>query len=217
MNKKERKVKLSTREISKNIVRAAIQAIPRVGSSLAQLYFGFQDEIRFKRLENFYKIVSEELEGIKANIAGIEKHNKEEFFSIIEILNSKIEREHREEKIKCFKSYFKNTLIDPVCGNYDERRFFLDALDEISPIDCRILALLNKEGSQIQIQKIILEGTELYRIVGSVNKLKSYGFLWITQSSRFGGMEPTKIDYSIAEFVTITELGKCFCGFCLKD
>ena len=38
------------------VIQAGMQAIPYVGSSLATLYFGRKQDLRFKRLETFYKV-----------------------------------------------------------------------------------------------------------------------------------------------------------------
>jgi len=63
-------IKLNNKENTRLGIQAAIQAIPYVGSSIATLYFGYKQEIRFKRLETFYKSISNEIEGIKDKIKG---------------------------------------------------------------------------------------------------------------------------------------------------
>lgn len=51
---------LSAREKRDLVIQAGIQAIPHVGSALATLYFGRKQELRFKRLETFYKYFATE-------------------------------------------------------------------------------------------------------------------------------------------------------------
>ena len=116
--------KLSSTEKRDLVIQAGIQAIPYVGSSLSALYFGAKQERRFKRLETFYQEVAQEVRALKDRIALPEEHDKEALAAIIEELNEKIEREQVREKREFFKAYLKNTLIYPIKGNYEERRFF---------------------------------------------------------------------------------------------
>ena len=105
---------LSAMEKRDLVIQAGMQAIPYVGSSLATLYFGRKQELRFKRLQTFYKEVAEEVSDLKDKIASPEAYDKEALTAIIEELNEKIEHEQVQEKREFLKAYLKNTLIHPV-------------------------------------------------------------------------------------------------------
>ncbi len=63
---------LSAKEKRELVIQAGMQVIPYVGSSLATLYYGRKQEIRFKRLEIFCKEFAEEISDLKDKIASPE-------------------------------------------------------------------------------------------------------------------------------------------------
>ena len=52
-NNQDKNINLNAKEKTTIGIHAAVQAIPYVRSSIATLYFGYKQEVRFKRLENF--------------------------------------------------------------------------------------------------------------------------------------------------------------------
>ncbi len=204
---------LSTPEKRDLVIQAGIQAIPYVGSTLATLYFGRKQELRFKRLETFYKEFTEEVSDLKERIASPEAHDREALAAIIEELNEKIEREPVQEKLEFLKAYLKNTLIHPVKCNYDERRFFLDTLASMSLLECELLCLLYKKAEMTRVKEIQKPGVDQYAIIGAISRLKTYGFLVSGQSSiNIGGGQ----DNILLEIVKVSDYGRHFCEFCLR-
>ncbi len=205
---------LSNTEKRDLVIQAGIQAIPYVGSSLATLYFGRKQELRFKRLETFYKEVADEVRGLKDKIAPLEAHDKEALAAIFEELNEKIESEQVQEKREFLKAYLKNTLIHPVKGNYDERRFFLDTLGAMNLLECELLIDLYNNIEPVIVEAIQKPSTDQYAIVGAIGRLKAYGFLVSTLPipAVFGGTTTDFLD----EEVKVSNYGKRFCEFCLR-
>lgn len=196
------------------VIQAGMQAIPYVGSSLATLYFGRKQELRFKRLETFYKEFAEEVSDLKDKIASPEAYDKEAFTAIIEELNEKIEHEQAQEKREFLKAYLKNTLIHPVKkGNYDERRFFLDTLGSMSLLECELMGFFYEKTEPVRVGEIQKPGVDQYAIVGAVGRVKTYGFLVSGQPGiNIGGGQ----DNALLETVKISDFGRRFCGFCLR-
>jgi len=207
-------VNLSATEKRDLVIQAGIQAIPYVGSSLATLYFGRKQELRFKRLETFYKEFAEEVGDLKDRIASPEAHDKEALAAIIEELNEKIEREQVQEKREFLKAYLKNTLIHPVKGNYDERRFFLDTLGAMNLLECELLIDLYSNIEPVRVKAIQKPSTDQYAIVGAIGRLKAYGFLVsaLPIPAVYGGTTTDFLD----ELVNISNYGQRFCEFCLR-
>jgi len=205
---------LSLSEKRDLVIQAGIQAIPYVGSSLATLYFGRKQELRFKRLETFYEEVAEEVNDLKDRIASPEAHDKEALGAILEELNEKIEGEQVQQKRECLKTYLKNTLIHPVKdNNYDERRFFLDTLASMSLLECELLGLLSKKLEPVRVEAIQKPGVDQYAIVGAISRLKTYGFLVSGQPGiNIGGGQ----DNILLEIVKVSDYGRRFCEFCLR-
>jgi len=206
--------KLSGTEIRDLVIQACIQEIPYVGGPLATLYFGAKQEKRFKRIETFYQEVAQEIQDLKNRITSLEEHDKEALAAIIEELNEKIEREHVKEKREFFKAYFKNTLIYPVKGNYEERRFFLDTLGMMSLLECELLGFLYNQNQPVRVGDIQKPGVDQYAIVGAIGRLKSYGFLVSAQASFSIG---SGVDNTLNETVKVSDFGRRFCDFCLRS
>ena len=206
--------KLSTTEKRDLVIQAGIQAIPYVGSSLVTLYFEAKRERRFKRLETFYQEVAQEVGALSGRIPSPEEHDKEALAAIIEELNEKIERELVREKREFFKAYFKNTLIYPVKGNHEERRFFLDTLGSMSLLECEILGSLYNRNQPLIVGNVQKPSVDQYAIVGAIGRLKSFGFLVSGQANfSIGG----DVDNTLNETVKVNRFGRRFCEFCLRS
>ena len=187
------------------IIEAGMNAIPYIGGSLATLYFGSKQEKRFERLENFYKQIKEELENNPIDKSNFSKHNQEELENLIEDLHSRIETETRELKQKLFRNFYINTLESPIIKDFDERKSFLDILDNLSELQCNLLAFFAKQNNPVQIRN--LTGADIYVLYGGVNKLISYGFLETRRGSYImNGMQDEKLD----DYVIISNYGKRF-------
>ena len=193
------------------IVESGIQLIPYIGGSLATLYFGEKQEKRFKRLENFYLEISEEINSIKENLANIETHNSEELSAIIEILNENVESEHLQSKLKYYKNYFKNTLCYPVNGNYDERKLYLDILFSLSPLQIAVFIYLNNEKNGAWVDFIRMKGVDNSLLRACVKVLDSYGLVDMKNERMGGGI----IGNQPSESVKVCDFGKRFHDFCI--
>lgn len=194
------------------VIQAGMQLVPYVGGSLSSLYFGAKQEKRFKRLESFYKEIASEIERMKDSISSMDKQDPVALEAIIESLHEKVEAEPTLEKREFFKNYFKNTLKHPVAGNFDERKYFLDALSDMTLLECELLAFINLQPNSLQVGTIQKPATDKYAIVGAIGRLKSRGFLTATQGSfAVGG----GADNSLQEIVSVSSFGKTFINFCL--
>ena len=206
--------KLNFSEKRDIVIDSGLQLIPGIGGALSTVYFGTKQAKAYKRIERFYSELCSEISEIKSQITSISNHDEDGLVSLIEQVNDKVEKEHQELKFQCYKKYMKNILINPVDAfNYDKRKVFLDIIEDMSLLECEILALLYKnKGNRAQVRFISKPGVNQYAIVGSISKLKSYGFLRTTQGSfSIGGNE----DNLLEEFVGINEYGIEFVEFTL--
>jgi len=210
-----KKIELESKEKAQLVIQSAIQSIPYVGGSIATLYFGYKQEVRFKRLESFFRELAEEIKEIKGKIKSIDTQDKEAFIFILESLNEKVEIEYNNDKRKFFKNYFKNTLKEPINElNFNERKYFLDVLGLMNILECQILKILVEKGNiSTQIKDIKIESVNVYAIIGSIEKLKSYGFL---ESYTLSVMFGTEQDNRIQEKVKLSNYGIKFYKFCIE-
>jgi hypothetical protein len=220
MSKPKNGEKLTISEKFELAVQGGLQLIPYgIGASLSAIYYGAKQEKRFKRIEAFYKEISQDIEILKE---GEQKHIKDKLSSlndndqaalvaILEELNEKIEREYIRPKIDYFKQYLISTLKDPINGNnFDERRFFLDCLALISLFECEVLSSIYKQNHSVEVVSFRREGVDEYAIVGSINRLKNYGFLEFSED-RYVAEKP------LNNIVRLTSFGRKFCDFCLSS
>lgn len=204
---------LTKKEKRDLVIQAGMQLVPYVGGSLASLYFGKKQEKRFKRLESFYQELAQEIKSMNDKVSSVDNQDPVLLESILDSLHEKVEEEPTLEKRQFFKNYFKNTLKSPIGSNYDERKYFLESLADMSLLECEILAFLRTQSQRIQIGTISKPGIDQYAIVGAVGRLKSRGFLSATQGSfAVGG----GADNTLQEQVAITNYGNAFCNFCLS-
>lgn len=186
---------------------------PDVGSSLATLYFSTKQEKRFKRIESFYAELAEEVRDLQERLAPVESHDQEKLASLIEDLNDRVEREHLELKRRYFKNFMRNTLLTPTNNNYDERKYFLDALSALSLLECEMLAFLKQKAGMVEVRTIQKPGTPQYAIVGAIGRLSTYGFVRTVQlSMTIGG----GADNALAQGVELSDYGVRFVRFCLE-
>jgi hypothetical protein len=194
------------------VINAGIQLIPYVGGSIATLYFGRKQERRFKRLETFYFELKSELNGFQNRLADINDQNPEEFRAILEELHEQIESEQISSKKKYYKTYFKSTLVEPVNGNYDERKLFLNILKSLSNIQIEILTFLVQHGKPVISNQIQKPGVDKALVKGAVGQLVNHGLLNSQLNSIAFGGGGGQMDESIS----VSKFGTQFHDFCVN-
>jgi hypothetical protein len=194
------------------IINAAIQAVPYVGASIATLYFGHKQGRRFKRLETFYEELKSELNGVQGRLADIKDQNPEEFRAILEELHEQVESEQISSKKKYYKTYFKSTLVEPVNGNYDERKLFLNILKSLSTLQIDILTFLVQHGKPVISNQIQKPGVDQALIKGAVGQLVNHGLLNSQLNSIAFGSGGGQMDESIS----VSKFGSRFHDFCIN-
>ncbi|HHT7172103.1 TPA: hypothetical protein ACTZ3H_002795 [Bacillus cereus] len=203
--------KLTGKDILNITVEAGLQAVPYVGGALATLYFGTKQEKRFKRLESFYQEFAAQIEQLQSQFPAVDSHDQDKLISLIEELNEKVERESTEQKREYLKKYLYSTLSSPTDENFDERRFFLDTLSSMTLLECEILLFIKQQNEPVVVGGIDKPGVDQYAIVGSIGRLRMYGFLRY-QPINFifnGG------DNSLSDAFVISDFGTKFIEYCL--
>ena len=203
--------KLTGKDIRDQIIQAGMNAIPYVGSPLASLYFGIQNEKRFKRLESFYKELNDELSHNADDIKKLQNANyNEQTAEIINEIHEKIEKEESEKKRIYYKHFFVNNVCNVLILSYEQRKIFLEAIDHLSVLDLDLLRFLIEQRKKIQIGSITRGNSTKYEILGSINRLKHYGFIGIyTGSFVING----STDNSFNDNVEASDYGKSFYAF----
>jgi hypothetical protein len=207
------------------VIKTGLQKLPYVGS-IFSLYYEMKKEKRIRRIESSlyglnHKIIElkeNEIREIRENLQSLDEIDREAIVFIIDEWFEKIETEIIYKKLEYLKQYFLNTLKSPAKeNNFDERRFFLDALSQMTLLECDVLSDLFYRNELIQVKEIHREGMDQYAIVSSITRLKSYGFLSSSQIGITLDDLGADLDFNLKESVKITEYGMKFCEFCLKE
>ena len=195
-------------------IEALVQLLPYIGGSLSTLYFGNKQRIRFERLESFYKELVEELEKVKSSIASIDKHSEEELIALIEEVNDRVENERINSKRKYYKNLFKNSLIHPVRNNFNERKYFVDLISQLTELHFQIISKIVLAQKKIEINEFSIPGVDRTLIKGFIQQLNNYGILEceITKISVIEGNSGIQN----FEIVWPTELGRKFHYYCFS-
>lgn len=206
--------KLNWKEKLEIAVESGLQLVPTIGGSLASLYFGTKQEKRFKRIESFYQELAQQMEQQRITPLPIEDHDQDALAHLIEEINEKVEKEHLEKKRNCFKSFFIHTLTTSTnLENFDTRRFFLDCLDAMTLLDIELLHLMINQHTPIVVGSLQRPGTNQYAFVGSIGKLRSFGFLKIYTGSISIG---TNSDNTLNERIELSDFGREFISYSLS-
>ncbi|PEE79386.1 hypothetical protein CN543_28915 [Bacillus toyonensis] len=193
-------------------VEAGLQLVPYVGGALATAYYGTKQEKRFKRIESLYREFSEEIEQLKLQLPPVDIHDQDKLISLIEEFNEKVERESTDQKREYFKKYLYSTLSSPTNENFDERRFFLDTLSSMTLLECELLLYIKHQNKPVVVGHIDKIGVDQYAIVGSIGRLRMYGFLkYKSDNFMFNGTDSALLDSFI-----ISDFGTNFIDYCLE-
>lgn len=197
------------------VTKAAISAIPYVGGSLATLYTDFKTEKRLKNLESFYQELSETMRSFDNVNLSSNTYSGEELMTLIEKVNDQVENEFRESKINYLKNYMIKILnsTNPT-PDFDISLYFVETLNQMTELECELLMLLSQQVGPIRISAISKPRTSQNLILGSIGKLKLFGFAsTFTTNFVINGT----IDNSLNESVELTDLGREFVHFCLEE
>lgn len=210
--------KLTKREKWEVTIKTAVQAIPYVGGPLSTAIFDVQNERKIKKLKNYLDSLRTEFEDYK------EGHfipkDEEEFAALVEKILDQAQIEYKEKKIGYLRNFFKSAVECDSQGLYDRQQFFLKALSEMDIVQCQILQIMYENENRKVLQGIfgvVAPETQFdeYELLGAVNRLADYGFLM----TYYNNVDFTneELELSLNKTVQISDFGKQFTEFCLKD
>jgi hypothetical protein len=202
--------KLSASDYASLAVEAGIGMIPTIGGALQTAYFGAQNEKRFKRIERFYKEISEDMDKISPLIERLdEDKNHDQVIGIFETINEEIEKARSAKKKNYFKSLYEKCLMDINKDNWNQEDFFAQTLVSLSTTEIQLLVAVY-EQTDGPSQSVALKGAPDGVAAGALSRLADLGLV-----SRqliglsIGGTGTSKYNYSL------TALGDAFARACV--
>lgn len=211
------KSKLGLKEYRDLTIQSGLQLIPGIGSALSSAYFGYKQEIRFKRIEEFYKDLAKRVEelGDRIELIIVDENNKETIISMIEQMNDEIEKISQQSKKQFFINYFINYMDKNKRDIHHFRGLYFQILKELNYSHLMKLKDLYNEGPSNGISLTF----DNFR--ASAYSLMNYGLIkqeGVKPPQRTGDSyfpNPYRI-YEGIEF-RISNLGRRFHDFCLRD
>jgi hypothetical protein len=204
---------LPIRTYTSLIVEAGVNAIPVVGGSLATLYFGRQQEVRFAKLERFYKEMSEILKTVEMKIIGADKQSIESLAEIIDEINEAVLYDITEKRKEYLKHCFYNTLCSKIENQSDKYKYFIKTLGIITNQQLQTVSDLFKFPPGHGC-KYMEDGQDVaHEFNASLESLKSYGFI---NATMHGTIRPG-VNWGHITLFSLSEFGREFAKYCLND
>ena len=213
----EKEEKLTPNDYLNLAIETAISSIPHVGSILQTAYFGAQNEKRFKRVENFYQSLGEDVQTMKDNLATKAELETvaDELSDFIEATNSIIESQSSISKKAWLHNAFLKVLTDTSTINWSQTRYFMSVIKQIDDIDAIVLFSISKlPHDKWAVVNEILKAIPLdkFLLIGLLERLASFGLL----EKRLGSINMKDNGTFIDTYYRITELGKSFISFTVE-
>ncbi|MBC1209608.1 hypothetical protein HB815_01590 [Listeria booriae] len=165
--------KLTTKDCVDLAVQAGMGLIPYVGSTLQTLYYGRKDELRFKRIEAFYKELGQSLQDVSERLkTTLNTDNEPELISIIEGIHDEIETARAQTKRTYYRNLYKNSLL---FNNRIDQSYYLELLKLLSDIEMRLL--LDIAQYKQPFTNLTFKDIQDEIIKGSLNRLVDYGVI----------------------------------------
>lgn len=100
---------------------------------------------KVKRLEEFFRTLSEKIEDIKDEI-NTDYICKEDFADVFEQTANHIMDERIEDKRRCFQNVFVNSMVASSCS-YDKTEKYMRLLADMSWLELKVLSVLNSSAN----------------------------------------------------------------------
>ncbi|MDG2976879.1 MULTISPECIES: hypothetical protein [Latilactobacillus] len=197
-------------------IEAGIASIPTVGSALQTAYFGAKNEKRFKRIENFYKELSEDVEKLKNQLTNPDEISQysDEISQYMEKMNEIIESNTTLAKRSMLHNGFLNILKSPSKINWDQEQYFTSIIPQIDLTDLQLLLATRKleRDKWAMISDVVnaFEGKlDKFYLIGLCERLTNLGLF----EKRYGDINMGSDGTIIETYYRITNLGKDFLSF----
>jgi hypothetical protein len=185
-----------------NVVKAALNAVPGFGGTLASLVADYIPSSRAARLEQFSKDVAEALSKLTAEIQA-ERIRTDQFAYLLTRVYTNVAKEYQEEKLRAFRNVLVNGLVQEVADIEQER--FLSWVEQMTTLQLYILHELGR-GEDTFIHSFHRDGLEYAAMLDDaldelvrMNLIKLSDARWEEVTSR---IVPTRLGESFIRFIS---------------
>lgn len=150
-----------------NTVKAALNAVPIVGGSIASLMDDYIPESRQKRIEVFAQRLADELGGLQDKVKEDFVRTDEFAYLFTRVFND-VSREYQEDKLKAYRRILTNSLCLDVDSILVER--FLTLTEQLDTVHLKILsAYMSDEQNEPKLR--VFDGREDYTLLSVLSVL----------------------------------------------
>lgn len=209
--------KLDWKDYGSLALESVIGSIPTVGAALQTAYFGAKNERRFKRIENFYKSLSDDISTLQSQMATNEQISKisNELSDFMETTNNIIESQSSLAKQSMLHNAFLNILTSPERIDWSRSKFFTSTVSQIELVDLQVMIAIQKipDGRWV-VPEEVEHATSLdhFFSIGLLERLTNFGYL----EKRFGSITMNEDGTKIDTYYRITNLGNQFLDFVMN-
>lgn len=211
--------KLHSKDYAWLAVEAAVASVPTFGPALQTAYFGAKNEKRFKRIEEFYNHLSEEVEKVKTQLTSSDEINQysEQISKYMEKVNNIIESDPTLAKRSMLHNGFLNILKSPSKIDWEQEQYFTSIVPQIDLTDIKLLLGTQKlePDKWIQIENVVtFFDTQLdkFYLIGLCERLTNFGLF----EKRFGSINMQSSGTVIDTYYRLTDLGRNFLTFTME-
>ena len=205
------------------ILKAGLATTPFCGG-VASLMSDYIPSSKFQRLEQFAKIIAEDLNKLQNKVDNA-KIQTDEFAFLFENCFRGVAENYQKEKLEAFRGILINSAIG-VNLSEDEKEYFLNLVNTLSVLHVRILKFMAKpfeylndnkipaesiSGGFTQFFPVAIPGVEIGVIEAAFGDLYSYGFI-NTDKKIFHAMTSGQGMDLLGN--RVTQLGANFINFC---
>lgn len=139
-----------------NVLKAAIGAIPVVGSPIASLMNDYIPSRKQKRILEFVESLSKEFEKLKnisAHMINTDYILSDEFSFILETVIKRVSDNYQKDKLSAYKAILLNSLCSTDVKE-SEKEYFLNLVNNLTTLHIRILSFLYSPKSYLNARSM---------------------------------------------------------------
>lgn len=179
--------------VIKTSLRSIAASFP-LAASLAQAWNEYENSIQLARIEEFFWLFKQSIEGMEERIRKVEDYIlcSGEFPPLLEKTIQRVKGEQSDRKRKCHVRLLAESIAVGNSVSYDHKYSFIETLDTLAEEDLNVLMRFRNGGTLRGTDLIDMENQptsekQASSIIMSLSKLQARGLISETDSQGYSG------------------------------
>jgi hypothetical protein len=180
-------------KIIKSGLRSIAASVP-FAASLAQAWNEYENHIQVARIEEFFRLFKQDIEGMEERIKKVESYISfsGEFPPLLERTIQRIKGEHSDRKRKCYVKLLAKSIAVGNTISFDHKYSFIETLDTLTEEDLDVLMYF-RDSRTLRGRDLIdkknqpTSKKQSSSIIMSLSKLQARGLISETDSQDYSG------------------------------